>query len=85
MSPSGRRRGNTGAFRDHPCLDRDEPYAMETPGMSQFYKFCIGSTANVYRPVHLAKNDPCPTTNSLKNVINSFSCRKVSRFIEKRS
>ena len=36
-----------------------------------------------YRPVHLAKNDPSPKTNSLRNVIKSFSIRKVSCFIEK--
>ena len=35
-------------------------------------------------PVHLAENDPQPTTNSLRNVINSFSIRKVSCFIEKK-
>ena len=35
-------------------------------------------------PVHLAKNDPRPTTNSLGNVINSFSIGKVSCFIEKK-
>ena len=32
---------------------------------------------------HLAENDPLPTTNSLRNVNNSFSIRKVSCFIEK--
>ena len=29
------------------------------------------------RPVHLAENDPWPTTNSLRNVINSFSIRNI--------
>ena len=30
MSPPERRRGDTGAFREHPCLHRDKPCAMKT-------------------------------------------------------
>ena len=26
VSPPGRRRGDTGAFRGHPCLQRDKPF-----------------------------------------------------------
>ena len=36
-------------------------------------------------PVHLAENDPWPTTNALRNVINSLSIRTVSYFIEIKS
>ena len=38
-----------------------------------------------YRLVHLAENDRRSFTNSLRKVINSFSIRKVSCFIEKKS
>ena len=33
VSPPGRRRGDTGAIRDHPCLHHDKPCAMKTPGI----------------------------------------------------
>ena len=36
MSPPGQRRGDTGAFREHPCLHRDKPCAMKTPAMPDF-------------------------------------------------
>ena len=36
VSPPGRRRGDTGAIREHPCLHRDKPCAMKTPGMPDF-------------------------------------------------
>ena len=36
MPPPGRRRGDTGAFPEHPCLHRDKPCAMKTPGMPDF-------------------------------------------------
>ena len=37
----------------------------------------------INRPVHLAEKEPWPTTNYLRNVINSFSIRKMSCFIKK--
>ena len=36
VSPPGRRRGDIGAFREHPCLHRDKPCTMKTPGMHDF-------------------------------------------------
>ena len=36
VSPTGRRRGDTGAIREHPCLHRDKPCAMKTAGMPEF-------------------------------------------------
>ena len=46
---------------------------------------CYKPVRTVYRRGHLAENDPLPTNNSLRNVNNSFSIRKVSCFKEKQS
>ena len=36
VSPPGPRSRDTGAFRKNPCLHRDKPCAMKTPGMPDF-------------------------------------------------
>ena len=36
VSPPGRRPRDTGVFRKNPCLHRDKPCAMKTPGMPDF-------------------------------------------------
>ena len=36
VPPLGRHRSDTGAIREHPCLHRDKPCAMKTPGMPDF-------------------------------------------------
>ena len=36
MSQLGWGRGDTGAIREHPCLHRDKPCALKTPGMPAF-------------------------------------------------
>ena len=45
MSPPGRRRGDTGTFREHPCLHRYKPCAMKTPGMPVFLTMLYVPTA----------------------------------------
>ena len=42
------------------------------------------ANVKVIRPVYLAENDPWPITNSMRNVITSFSIRRVPCFIGKK-
>ena len=52
-SPPGQRRGDTGAFGEHPCLHRDKPCAMKTPGMPDFSTMWYVSTAKPQISLHL--------------------------------
>ena len=52
-SPPGQRRGDTGAFREHPCLHREKPCAMKTPGMPDFSTMWYVSTAKLQISLHL--------------------------------